>query len=133
MKKSILEVYALAVCFAAIACSAVALGVASYNVIEIINPEFTLNAQEYNRHQSNDAFWKGRHNIYSADKREEKRPPEEELTKLRLESYQQALKSERRDAFKSLTKAIIIIIIDIVFFVVHWRIARRAREASIAT
>ncbi len=133
MKKSILEVYALAVCFAAIVCSAVALGVAIYSGIEIISPEFTISAQEYNRHQSNDAFWKGCRSVYGADKREEKRPPEEELTKLRLESYQQALKSERRNAFISLTKAIIIIIIDIVFFVVHWRIARRAREASIAT
>jgi len=133
MKKSILEIYALAVCFAAIVCSAIALGVAIYNVIEINNPKFTISAQEYNRHQSNDSFWKGCSNVYGVGKKEEKRPPEEELTKLRLESYQQALKSERRNAFQSLTKTIIIIIIDIVFFVVHWRIARRARDASIAT
>ncbi len=133
MKKSILEIYALAVCFAAIVCSAIALGVAIYNVIEIINPEFTISAQEYNHHQSNDSFWKGCSNVYGTGKKEEKKPLEEELTKLRLESYQQALKSERRNAFQSLTKTIIIIIIDIFFFVVHWRIARRAREASIAT
>lgn len=133
MKKSILEIYALAVCFAAIACFAIALGVAIYNAIQVINPEFTMSAYEYDRHQSNDAFWKGRHNVYDTDKREQKRPPEEELTKLRLESYQQGLKSERRNAFQSLTKAVIIMIIDIVFFAVHWRIARRARESNIAT
>jgi len=99
MKKSILEIYALAVCFAAIVCSAIALGVSIYNVIEIINPEFTLSAHEYNRHQSNDAFWKGWNNVYAPKKKEEERPPEEQLTKLRLESYQQAIKSERRNAF----------------------------------
>ncbi len=47
MKKSILEIYALAVCFAAIVCSAIALGFAIYNVIEIMNPEFTMSAHEY--------------------------------------------------------------------------------------
>jgi hypothetical protein len=133
MKKSILEIYALAVCFATVVCFVVAAGIAIYNTIEIINPEFTLNAHEYSRHQSNDAFWKDCDNNYDTDKKENKRPPGEELTKRRVESYQQALKSERRAAFQSLTKTVIVIILDIIFFVAHWRIARRAREANIVT
>jgi len=132
MKKSILEIYALAVCFATVVCFVIALGVALFDVIQIANPEFTLNSQEYNRHQSNDAFWNNC-GQYDSGKKDKKRPTGEELTKRRLESYRQVLQSERRDAFQGITKALIIIIIDIVFFLAHWRIARRAREANIAT
>ncbi len=59
--------------------------------------------------------------------------PTYKLTKRRMESYSQALQSEKRDAIQGITKAIIILLIDIVFFVVHWRIARRARETNTAT
>jgi hypothetical protein len=131
MKKSILEIYALAVCFATIVCFVVALGVALYDVIQIANPEFTLSSYEYNRHQSNDAFWNNCSQYDSKDK-DKKRPPEDELTKRRMEGYRQAVQSERRNAFQGITMASIIILIDIVFFVVHWRIARRARETNTA-
>ena len=133
MKKSILEIYALAVCFATVVCFVIAAGIATYNAIGIINPEFTLDANEYSRHQNNDAFWKNCNNNYDTDKKENKRLPEEELTKRRIESYQQALKSERRTAFQSLTKTAIILILDFIFFVAHWRIARRTREANMLT
>ena len=56
MKKSILEIYALAVCFVALLCFVIALGIGVYDLIQITNPEFTLNAYEYERHQSNEAF-----------------------------------------------------------------------------
>jgi hypothetical protein len=131
MKKSILEIYALAVCFATIVCFVVTLGIALFDVIQIAKPDFTLSSYEFNRHQSNDTFWKSCDKNESKDK-DKKRPAEDELTKLRTESYHQALQSERRDAFQGITKALIVILIDIVFFFVHWRIARRAREANIA-
>ena len=132
MKKSILEIYALAVCFATVVCFVIALGIAIFDVIQIASPEFTLSSHEYDRHQSNDAFWSNC-NQYDADKKDKKRPADEELAKRRLESYRQVIQAERRDAFQGITKALIIIIIDIVFFIVHWRIARRAREANTAT
>ena len=56
MKKSILEIYALAVCFVALACFVIALGIGVYDLIQIANPVFTINAYEYDRHQSNEAF-----------------------------------------------------------------------------
>ena len=67
MKKSILEIYALAVCFVALVCFVIALGIGVYDLIQIANPVFTINAYEYDRHQSNEAFrrfpwaaWNGR-------------------------------------------------------------------------
>ena len=53
MKKSILEIYALAICFVALVCLLYVLGIGVYDLIRITNPEFTINAYEYERHQSN--------------------------------------------------------------------------------
>ncbi len=124
MKKSLLEIYALAVCFATIVCFVISLGIGIYDLVEITNPEFTLSSHKYNRHQTNDAFWK---NCYSSDK-ERTRPPEDELTKKRENSFQRALKAEKRDAFQSLTQIVIILIVNALVFLIHWKIARRARE-----
>ena len=123
MKKSILEIYALAVCFATVVCLVIALGVASYNIIGIFKPEFTMSVYEYDKYQSNDAFWKD----YSKN---EQRPPEGELTLKRMENYKLALHSEYRDAWQGLIKATLVVIFDVIFFIIHWRIARRAREMN---
>ncbi len=56
MKKSILEIYALSVCFVTLVCFVIVLGIGIYDLIQISNPEFTLNPHEYERHQSNEAF-----------------------------------------------------------------------------
>ena len=37
-------------------CSVIALGVGIYDLLQVAFPEFTLNAYEYERHQSNDSF-----------------------------------------------------------------------------
>jgi len=129
MKKTILEIYALAVCFATIVCFAIVLIIGTYDLIRITNPEFTLGSCEHNQHQSNDAFWESKHR-YDPEGKEKKRPPEETLTKQRLESYRKVIESEKREAFQSLTLILIILIVDIVIFWVHWRIARRARAAN---
>jgi hypothetical protein len=132
VKKSILEVYALAVCFATIICFVVALGIALYDLVKISTPEFTLSSHEYKRHQNNDEFWNSYQCSYENRGKEIQRPSEEVLTKQRLESYPLTIGAQRRDAFQSLTTSTIVLIIDIVVFLVHWQIARRARETSAA-
>ncbi len=132
MKKSLLEIYALAVCFATIVCFVISLGVAIYSIVEIINPEFTMNSYEYKRYQSNDAYWLSRVDDYRNKEKEMQRPSEDELTKQRTEGYRLAVISEKRDGYQGLTKTGIIILINILVFFIHWRIARRARETNIA-
>ena len=56
MKQSILEIYALAVCFVTLVCFVIALGIGVYDLIEIANPEVTITSWEYDRHQSNETF-----------------------------------------------------------------------------
>jgi hypothetical protein len=133
MKKSILEIYGLAVCFAIIGCFVISLGVGTYDLIQISAPEFTLNSYEVSRHQTNEVFWSSCKNKWKECEKEDTRPPEDELTKQRKASYKRVLQAEKRDAFQSLTKAVVIIIINTIVFVIHWQIARHTREANIVT
>jgi hypothetical protein len=134
MKKSLLEIYALAVCFATIVCFVISLGVAIYSVIEIINPEFTMNSHEYKRHQSNDAYWISRIEDWrNKEAKEMQRPSEDELTKQRTEGYRLAVIEEKRDGYQGITKTAIVMLINVVVFFIHWRIAKHARETNIAT
>jgi hypothetical protein len=130
MKRSSLELYALSVCFIIVICFVVATGVAIYNIVRVANPAFTLSSYEYKKYQNNDEFWKSYSCGYENKEKDIQRPPEETLTKQRLESYPLAIASERRNASQTLTIASIIVMVNIVVFLVHWRIARRTREQS---
>jgi hypothetical protein len=125
MKKSILEIYSLAVCFVTIVCAAVTLGIGLYDLLEISNPEFTLPSHQYERHQTNEAFYR------NDCKEDGESLTAEEKTKRRLASYEIALKTERRDAVQSLINALIVLVINALVYVGHWRLARRARETNV--
>ena len=153
MKKSILEMYALAVCFVALACFVIALGIGVYDLIQIANPVFTINSYEYDRHQSNEAFrrfpgFPGMHGmvgpfsfggatgevvIEPGIPVEPTTPAVEEVTRQREESYQAALRSEQRRGTQSVLRVVIILVIDVLVFVPHWFLARRIRDASMVS
>jgi hypothetical protein len=126
--KSKLEVYALAVCFAAVVCLVISAGIGGYAVIKIIQPELTLEKWDYNKHQSNDAFWQSMQSRTSQEQKPEQRPADEDLTKRRLESYSRALGIERREGVQTLIRSAIFFLAGAVALFVHWRIARRARQ-----
>ena len=125
MKRSLLEMYALAVCFVTVTCLAIVTGIAIYDVVQIAAPEITLHSFKYERHQSNAAFRDSDH----PDPKAVAALPEEEITKRRQESYVSTLNAERRDGWQSLLRMAIIMVIDIIFFVIHWQLAKRARES----
>ena len=148
MKKPILEMYALAVCFVALVCFVIALGIGVYDLIQIANPVFTINAYEYDRHQSNEAFrrFPGLHGMvgFGGATGEVVTGPgipvepttpavEEEVTRQRGESYQAALRSEQRRGMQSVLRVVIILVIDVLVFVPHWFLARRIRDASMVS
>ncbi len=134
MKKPILEIYALAVCFVTLVCFVIALGIGVYDLIQIANPEFTMNAYEYERHQSNEAFGRSPRiqlrGVAPGVPIDPTETSEEELTRQREESYQAALRSERRRAGQSLTMMAIVLVIDVLVFLPHWLLARRRRAVS---
>jgi len=135
MKKSVLEMYALAICFVTLICFVIALGIGIYNMIRIVNPEFTLSAYEHERHQSNRAFrgFSGielrmeLRGLAPARPAEISEPSDEELTRQREQSYQNVMRAEQRRGTQSLTMVGIVIFIDLMVFAVHWLLARKAR------
>lgn len=133
VKKTILEIYALAVCFITVVCFVIALGIAAYGIVGVANPDFTISSWVYTQHQTNDAFWNGAGGPRvrdGVDDKSRERPNEAELTKQREASYVRALASERRDSLQSVVKSSIVILIDTIVFFVHWLIARRERRSA---
>lgn len=137
MKRAILEVYALAVCFMTVVCFVIALGMALYGVVGMTNPEFTMHSYVYARHESNDAFWNRDEAMpfrppqaTPGAEPAKPRPPEAELTKLRLASLAHAIASERRDNAQTVVKTSIVVFIDLLVFLLHWAIGRKARAQA---
>jgi hypothetical protein len=133
MKRTALEIYALTVCFFTVACFVISLGIGLYSTIQAAAPEFTLSQWIYQSHQTNDAFWRSGGGSAPpppyASVENKPRPPEAELTRQRLESYSRAVKGEQRSAMQTLVKALIVLLIDVGVFLVHWRIAGHARSS----
>jgi hypothetical protein len=133
MKKTVLEIYALAICFVTVVCFVIALGIAAYGIVGIANPGFTMSSWVYAQHQTNDAFWNGPNapRVHGGtDDKSKERPNEAELTKQREASYERALASERRDNLQSIAKSSIVMLIDMIVFFLHWLIARRERRSA---
>ncbi|MBI4697945.1 MAG: hypothetical protein HY758_03285 [Nitrospirae bacterium] len=128
MKKTVIEIYAMAVCFVAVVCLVISLGIGLYDIMEISNPAFTISSYEYKKHQSNESFIKGDCGNEKETFADKKILTDEEITRQRLASFQNLIAIERRDAFQSLTIVAIILILDIILFFIHWRIAKRARN-----
>ncbi|MEO8402570.1 MAG: hypothetical protein ABI597_12400 [Gammaproteobacteria bacterium] len=122
MKKSVLEIYSLAVCFVVIICFAITLGKGTYDIIRIINPSFTLVSYQYTQFQTNDdfcnAFDKTKKCIGKND---------DQITKMREAGYSIALQNERRDGVQGLVVALIVLLVNAIIFIPHWLIARKAR------
>jgi hypothetical protein len=123
--KSKLEIYALAVCFAAMVCLVVSFGIAGYAVFEIATPELTMRGFSYEKFQTNDLYYENKRSCCSKEK--EPRPSEDALTKQRLEAFAVEVKGEQREGFQALIKCIMFIVASGIALVVHWRVAKKAR------
>jgi hypothetical protein len=126
--KSKLEIYALCVCFAAMVCLVISGGIAGYSIFEIVTPELTLRAYEYDKYQTNDAYWKSKI-LCSKDEKSNIKPNEEELTKQRLETFAIEISGERREGFQSLIRCVMFLLVAGITLVIHWKIAQKARAA----
>lgn len=138
MRRTLVEIYALAVCFFSVACFVITLGIALYDLVEIATPAFTLDAREYERHQSDQAFLQSGGTttrivrVEGGERIEETRPAPDstDLTKKREESFQRALAAERRGAGQSLVRAGIILLISCLVFMLHWQLAKNNQRGT---
>ena len=131
-KKGLLEVYALVVCFFTLVCFIVTLGMVAWDVVEIAAPEFTISSYDYECHLSDETY----SDCYSSDHRytREKNPVTfpagDELTAKRTSRYAQLLRSERREAVQGLVQKSIIMFIDLIVFIMHWKLFVRVRREN---
>ncbi len=118
--RSLIQVYALLVCFCALMCFVVALGIGAYDVIEIAAPEFAL--------QDATALYESYQ--VAPDPKDARTP--EQIAAAKAEQHRQAVLYTRHGAVQSLIFIGIVCGIDVVLFAVHWSLARReANEIAI--
>ncbi|MDG1694039.1 MAG: hypothetical protein P8I13_04165 [Porticoccaceae bacterium] len=134
MKKPIIEIYALLVCFITVACASIWLAIGFYAVIGAAKPDITISGWAYQMHQSNQQFQKsllGEPIFLGPPSAIEVKKPEpvkhlsdEEIAEKRLASYQIELQSEVRKNQQSLIKSLIAVFICLPLFFVHWRFVK---------
>jgi hypothetical protein len=127
--RSKLEIYALSVCFAAVVCLVISTGIAGYSIFEIAAPELTMSSYEYNKYQTNDAYWNSKDSCREKEKAQV-RPNEEELTKQRRDAFALATRGERREGLQTLIRCLMFILVSGGVLLVHWKIAKNARGHS---
>jgi hypothetical protein len=127
MKKTILEIYALVVCFVAMAVFVVYLGTGTYNLVRIAAPGLTLPSIEQRQFIDNDQFCTGNEACYNGDDPPQ-RLAEDVLTKMREDNLAVSLKGEQMDAESFLVWVAIFLPLSAAIFFVHWRIAKKTRE-----
>ncbi len=131
MKRKLLEIYALVVCFLAVGIFSITLALASWNVVEVTMPDFAINNYEYECHQSDEQFkecYSAQHK-YTRNKDPLIFPSNEALTSKRKFSYEQALNSKERQSLQELVRMTIILFINLFVFIGHWFLAGRARKS----
>jgi hypothetical protein len=108
MSRTIMQIYAAAVCFLAVGCIALAVGVFAYSLVGAVNPAITVNP------------W----SALSPPDPTVTVSPQDEPRREAL-SLERALRSEVALARQALLRWGITAIIAVVLFLTHWRILRR--------
>lgn len=105
-----------------------------WGIVRVSAPGFTVSNHVYELHQSDSSYerMQGRFARSASLARQDGSmvPPaisEPENTLTRQESWELALRAERREGLRSMVRNAIILFIDLLVFAVHWRIARGAR------
>ena len=128
-KRTFLELYALAVCFINVLIGSIAVGIIIYSAVSIAAPELTLAGWQYSKYQSNDEFIASRFDMENfSDKFKDMSP--QEITRKREAAYRIALKAEQRDGIQNIIQFSIVLLIQIILFFVHWKLAKRKRSST---
>jgi hypothetical protein len=129
MKKT-LEIYCLVVCFFTVACFSITLGLFLYQAIRIALPQITVSA--FKERGFDDALSKMPVMQQNALKQTLKVPAGytyDQMQKMYWGlNYNTSIQVERRDALQLAIKYFIIIVVDLLIFIPHWRIVRSKKR-----
>ncbi len=131
-KTTLLEFYALTVCFFSIVALLFSFSFIIWNGVGIIKPEFTLPEYIWKNHQSDEAFKQYLLSSACPYPQEEKKskpslPEGSALTTARNQSFMEALKAEKRSSVQNVLINLIILILASFSFIGHWKIGSKAR------
>jgi hypothetical protein len=130
VRTSLCEGYVFLVTLVSMAGALVCVFGGLYAAIGVVCPDWLMRDPVWALHQSNDQFWDYKGRAYEASSGwlgRNARPPEEELTRRRLESYEVEKAAIRRDSWVMLVMYGVGVAISLVMFAGHWRLARTFR------
>jgi hypothetical protein len=125
VRKNLLEIYALTVCFASVMFLIITVAICLYQAVRIAAPSVTVSGWTHERSSSDEAF-------LSTWPQGRPLPEATTLPRLRSEALRSALDSERHDGSQSFLQSFMYAIVAGVVFWLHWRLARRERLHSTA-
>lgn len=131
MKKNILEIYSLAVCFFAVVCFVFVAALAVYDAAQVINPGFTLSRARFERYMSNEDFIQTSQPATAENRAALKMLPREEITRRRLSELRRVLHAEQHEGKQNLFKMLILLLANTAAFAIHWHLAYIARQEMI--
>ena len=126
MKKTILEVYAMAVCFFAVIVITISLSSVIYKAVGSISPEITMKSNTYEKYLTNENF-KSRK---GCSKEEAESLSEAEITAKREAAYTVELRAEKRKNLQDVLESSTYIFVATIVFVIHMMIAKGSRKTS---
>jgi hypothetical protein len=118
MKKSLIEIYALLVCFASIFFLLVNTATALYGGLRAVQPAITVDVYSIQRSTSDEAFMQGW-------PKERPAPAASEIPLLRKALYDQAVAAEQRGGLHLFISSFAFVIAAGLIFGVHWQLAQR--------
>jgi hypothetical protein len=107
-------------------CGVIVIGLFSYNIIKVLSPYFALTTREVRALSSNDEFQ------YVYGKNRHIPEEEEKITNLREREHRLLIDSKRHEGFQRLFLYGIIVTINFVIYMTHWKIGMKSiRESSL--
>jgi hypothetical protein len=128
MKKNILEIYSLTVCFFAVVCFVFVSAVAIYDAVQVLNPEFTLSRHQYERYLSNEGFIQTSQPATVENRAALKMLPREEIARRRTGEFKRVLRAERHEGKQTLFRMVVLLLFSAGAFAIHWQVGHVARQ-----
>lgn len=126
MKKTLLQKYAMVVCFFTLPWTVAASACLIYGLVGVFIPTFTMSSDIYVRFQSNEEYWGCSPSWVKCERKDKNGvvPTEDQVTAERLVSLKREIDKERMKSQQTVVQSLLVLLGATLIFVFHWRIAR---------
>jgi hypothetical protein len=128
MRRSWYELYTLLVCFGSLIGLVVALFWLLLGGLMWADPELIVGSREHAEYQTEEWFWESYHRRDGRPQDDSVKVSEQEISRRQLARYEASLARMRGLGKLCTILSVFGTILASVFFMIHWRLARQARE-----